>query len=172
MPSEGFEQRNLVEGGRAALEAKAGCRKGGVFGKAFDIDADTQDQPIEAARRRALAFQQDPGGLAVIDQDIVGPLVPDLDHGRHDRADGIAHPQRGHEAELCCLRRAAIRPQDQGEIKVAAGALPGAASTAAALELLTGPDQSPVFGAGFGELPCFVIGAGDAVACNETIGRR
>src|SRR6185437_8937280 len=59
-----------------------GAQRGGgifaAFGKGRDIDADTDDQPVETPLADSLRLQQDAAHLAAIEEHIVGPFVGEL----------------------------------------------------------------------------------------------
>ena len=133
---------------------------------------DAQHQPVEPVARDALRLQQDAARLAPVQQDVVGPFVPDLDHRRHDLAQCRASAERRDEAELCRIRRRAVGLQDQREIEVARRRGPGPAAAPAPGGLGAGPDQGAVLGAGAGPALGFLVGAVDRVERYQAIGGR
>src|SRR3546814_4656334 len=64
------------------------------------VDADADHQPLQALRRICFGLQQNAGDFAAVQQNVVGPLVGDLEERRADGADRLAQGNRGDEAEL------------------------------------------------------------------------
>jgi len=119
-------------------------RVGSVVGMCHDIDADTEDEPIEGRVGAGFRFEQDPGEFSAIEQDIVGPFAAQFGERRRAVADRIAEPERRNEAELIGVRRRASRPQDHRDEKIAGQSDPLTAAPAASGRLLACPDDGPV----------------------------
>src|SRR3546814_9001173 len=83
------------------------------------VDADADHQPLQALRRICFGLQQNAGDFAVVQQNVVGPLVGDLEERRADGADRLAQGNRGDEAELRGFGQAALGPRDEGGEEVA-----------------------------------------------------
>src|SRR3546814_13166128 len=107
------------------------------------VDADADHQPLQALRRICFGLQQNAGDFAAVQQNVVAPLVGDLEERRADGADRLAQGNRGDEAELRGFGHAARGPRDEGGEEVPFLALPLPALASAARTPAARPPPRP-----------------------------
>ncbi len=117
-------------------------------------------------------FEQDPGELPAIEQDVVRPFAAQLGERRCAATDSIAEAKRRSEAKLVGLRRRAVRAQDDRDEEIAGKADPLPATSAASRRLLVCPDDGPLLRSQASQSFRLVVGARQPVVAQQTIGNR